>query len=112
MHPGAWTEQSQVVVETVTKSTTTQKYAAMQQKAAGSDATKVFYHFRLCVEMNPSVKECARFYCNGYRDPNIILTLTYLDTVCQKYRRNVRSFSFGSTFHITFIYYLRVLSCA
>ena len=40
MHPGAWTEQSQVVVETVTKSTTTQKFAAMQQTAA-SDASKV-----------------------------------------------------------------------
>ena len=40
VHPGAWTEQSQVVVETVTKSTTTQKFAALQQTAA-SDASKV-----------------------------------------------------------------------
>ena len=40
VHPGAWSEQSQVVVETVTKSTTTQKYAAMQQSPV-SDASKV-----------------------------------------------------------------------
>ena len=40
VHPGAWTEQSQVVVETVTKSTTTQNYSALQQ-TAGSDASKV-----------------------------------------------------------------------
>ena len=38
--PGAWTEQSQVVVETVTKTSTTQQYQAgvPQQK---SDASKV-----------------------------------------------------------------------
>ena len=40
VHPGAWTEQSQVVVETVTKSTTTQNYSALQQRPE-SDASKV-----------------------------------------------------------------------
>ena len=39
-HPGAWTEQSQVVVETVTKSTTTQKFAAATTRAT-ADASKV-----------------------------------------------------------------------
>ena len=39
-HPGAWTEQSQVVVETVTKSTTTQKFAAATSRAT-ADASKV-----------------------------------------------------------------------
>jgi filamin len=38
--PTAWSEQSQVVVETVTKTSTTQKFAAVQQ-IHESDATKV-----------------------------------------------------------------------
>lgn len=38
--PTAWPEQSQVVVETVTKTSTTQKFAAVQQ-IHESDATKV-----------------------------------------------------------------------
>jgi len=38
--PTAWPEQSQVVVETVTKTSTTQKFAAVQQ-VHESDATKV-----------------------------------------------------------------------
>ena len=38
--PTAWSEQSQVVVETVTKTSTTQKFAAVQQ-VHESDATKV-----------------------------------------------------------------------
>lgn len=38
--PTAWPEQSQVVVETVTKTSTTQKFAAVQQ-VQESDATKV-----------------------------------------------------------------------
>ena len=38
--PAAWSEQSQVVVETVTKTSTTQKFAAVQQ-VHESDATKV-----------------------------------------------------------------------
>ena len=38
--PAAWSEQSQVVVETVTKTSTTQKFAAAQQ-VVKSDATKV-----------------------------------------------------------------------
>lgn len=37
---GAWNEQSQVVVETVTKSSTTQSYAAIQS-GFQSDASKV-----------------------------------------------------------------------
>ncbi len=37
---GNWSEQSQVVVETVTKTSTTQSFAAMQ-KEQKSDATKV-----------------------------------------------------------------------
>ena len=40
MQQGAWNEQSQVVVETVTKSSTTQSYAAVQS-GFQSDATKV-----------------------------------------------------------------------
>ena len=41
--PTAWPEQSQVVVETVTKTSTTQKFAAasVQQVRDESDATKV-----------------------------------------------------------------------
>ena len=38
--PTAWPEQSQVVVETVTKTSTTQKFSAVQQ-VHESDATKV-----------------------------------------------------------------------
>jgi len=38
--PTAWPEQSQVVVETVTKTSTTQKFATVQQ-VHESDATKV-----------------------------------------------------------------------
>ena len=41
MQPGGWTEQSQVVVETVTKSSTTQSFASLQQRQQPSDATKV-----------------------------------------------------------------------
>ena len=38
--PTAWPEQSQVVVETVTKTSTTQKFSAVQQ-VQESDATRV-----------------------------------------------------------------------
>ena len=40
VEPGSWSEQSQVVVETVTKTSTTQKYSA-PIPSAGSDASKV-----------------------------------------------------------------------
>jgi filamin len=40
VHPGAWSEQSQVVVETVTKSSTTQRYSAVTP-VVQSDASKV-----------------------------------------------------------------------
>ena len=41
MHAGAWTEKSQVVVETVTKTSTTQKFSAMPSELPASDASKV-----------------------------------------------------------------------
>ena len=41
MHAGAWTEKSQVVVETVTKTSTTQKFSAVPSELPASDASKV-----------------------------------------------------------------------
>ena len=41
MHAGAWTEKSQVVVETVTKTSTTQKFSAVPSEVPATDASKV-----------------------------------------------------------------------